>query len=131
MRTVKISHLSKSFNGQNVVNDISFEISKGEVFGLIGPNGAGKTTIIRMLLEKMGMLPYKDKKISELSKGMQQKIQVIAAIISDLEFIILDEPFNGLDPVNMKLVKDLIIELGTEGKTIHISTHMRCLYMNP
>jgi len=187
MRTVNVSHLSKSFNGQNVVNDISFDISKGEVFGLIGPNGAGKTTIIRMLLdiirpdsgeirilddrfseetkniigylpeerglykkltvietlvylgslkdrdsgqraimllEKMGMLSHKDKKISELSKGMQQKIQVIAAIINNPEFIILDEPFSGLDPVNMKLVKDLIIELGTEGKTILISTHM-------
>jgi ABC-2 type transport system ATP-binding protein len=77
-----------------------------------------------MFLEKMGMLPHKDKKISELSKGMQQKIQLIAALIHDPEFIILDEPYSGLDPVNMKLVKDLIIELGNEGKTILISTHM-------
>ncbi|MCX9084120.1 MAG: ATP-binding cassette domain-containing protein [Candidatus Methanoperedens sp.] len=186
-RSVEISHLSKSYNGQSVVNDISFTISKGEVFGLIGPNGAGKTTIIRMLLDiikpdsgqiqilnntlsgelknkigylpedrglykkltvmetllylgslknmrskdraskfldKMGMLPHKDKKISELSKGMQQKIQLIAALIHDPEFVILDEPFSGLDPVNMKLVKDLIIELGDQGKTILISTHM-------
>ena len=76
------------------------------------------------LLEKMGMLQHKDKKISELSKGMQQKIQIIAAIIHDPDFIILDEPFSGLDPVNMKLVKDLIMELGKEGKTILISTHM-------
>ena len=184
---VTVSHLSKSFNGQNVVRDISFDISKGEIFGLIGPNGSGKTTIIRMLLdfirpdsgeirilndmlsnetknrigylpeerglykkltvfetlmylgalkerdskerakmllEKMGMLSHKDKKISELSKGMQQKIQIIAAIIHDPEFVILDEPFSGLDPVNMKLVKELIIELGKEGKTILISTHM-------
>lgn len=186
-RSVEVSHLSKSYNGQSVVNDISFDISKGEVFGLIGPNGAGKTTIIRMLLDiirpdsgnirilndtltgelknkigylpeerglykkltvmetllylgslknmkskdrvsmfldKMGMFPHKDKKISELSKGMQQKIQLIAALIHDPEFIILDEPYSGLDPVNMKLVKDLIIELGNEGKTILISTHM-------
>ena len=76
------------------------------------------------LLEKMGMIEHKDKKISELSKGMQQKIQIIAAIIHDPDFIILDEPFSGLDPVNMKLVKDLIMELGKEGKTILISTHM-------
>jgi len=186
-RSVEVSHLSKSYNGQSVVKDISFDISKGEVFGLIGPNGAGKTTIIRMLLDiirpdsgeirilndtlsgelknkigylpeerglykkltvmetllylgalkdmkskeralmfldKMGMFPHKDKKISELSKGMQQKIQLIAALIHDPEFIILDEPYSGLDPVNMKLVKDLIIELGNEGKTILISTHM-------
>ncbi|MCZ7382910.1 MAG: ATP-binding cassette domain-containing protein [Candidatus Methanoperedens sp.] len=185
--TVEVSHISKSFNGQSVVKNISFDIAPGEVFGLIGPNGAGKTSIIRMLLdiikpdsgeirilntplsertkdrigylpeergmyrrltvmdtlvylgalknkhskeralellEKMEMISHKDKKISELSKGMAQKIQIIAAIIHDPEFVILDEPFSGLDPVNMKLVKDLILELGNEGKTILISTHM-------
>lgn len=185
--TVEVSQVSKSFNRQSVVKNISFDIAPGEVFGLIGPNGAGKTTIIRMLLdilkpdsgeirildsllsertkdrigylpeergmyrrltvmdtlvylgalknkhskeralellEKMEMISHKDKKISELSKGMAQKIQIIAAIIHDPEFIILDEPFSGLDPVNMKLVKDLILELGKEGKTILISTHM-------
>ncbi len=184
---VEVSHISKSFNGQSVVKNISFDIAPGEVFGLIGPNGAGKTSIIRMLLdiikpdsgeirildsllsertkdgigylpeergmyrrltvmdtlvylgalknkhskeralellEKMEMVSHKDKKISELSKGMAQKIQIIAAIIHDPEFVILDEPFSGLDPVNMKLVKDLILELGKEGKTILISTHM-------
>lgn len=185
--TVEVSNVSKSFNGQFVVRDISFDLAKGEVFGLIGPNGAGKTTIIRMLLdilrpdsggisilgsgltdeikdrigylpeerglyqrltvmdtltylgalknkqskrrtlellETMGMLSHKDKKIQELSKGMAQKIQIIAAISHDPEFIILDEPFSGLDPVNMKLVNDLILELGRKGKTILISTHM-------
>lgn len=76
------------------------------------------------LLDKMEMVSHKDRKISELSKGMAQKIQIIAAIIHDPEFVILDEPFSGLDPVNMKLVKDLILELGEEGKTILISTHM-------
>ena len=185
--TVEVSHISKSFNGQSVVKDISFNIAPDEVFGLIGPNGAGKTSIIRMLLdiikpdsgeikildsllsertkdrigylpeergmyrrltvmdtleylgalknkhskeralellEKMEMISHKDKKISELSKGMAQKIQIIAAIIHDPEFVILDEPFSGLDPVNMKLVKDLILKLGKEGKTVLISTHM-------
>ena len=186
-KTVEITKVSKLFNGQPVVNDISFEIAPGEIFGLIGPNGAGKTTIIRMLLdiirpdtgeikilgsrrpeetkdligylpeerglyrrltvmdsllylgalknyqskkkvvellERMEMLQHKDKKLSELSKGMQQKIQLIAAICHDPQLIILDEPFSGLDPVNMKLVKEMILELGKEGKTILISTHM-------
>lgn len=185
--TVEVSRVSKSYNGQFVVNDISFSILPGEIFGLIGPNGAGKTTIIRMLLdiirpdageirmldrklsedikdrigylpeerglyrkltvmdtlmylsalknrpnkeravkllEKMGMLSHKDKKISELSKGMQQKIQIVAAIIHDPDIIIFDEPFSGLDPVNMKLVQDMILDIKNEGKTILISTHM-------
>jgi ABC-2 type transport system ATP-binding protein len=185
--TVEVSRISKSFNGKFVVNDISFNILPGEIFGLIGPNGSGKTTIIRMLLdiirpdsgairmrdsklseemkdkigylpeerglyrkltvmdtlmylsalknktnkerteellEIMGMLSHKDKKISELSKGMQQKIQIIAAIIHDPDIIILDEPFSGLDPVNMKLVQDMMLDLKKEGKTILISTHM-------
>ncbi len=186
-KTVEITNVSKSFNGQTVVKDISLEIAQGEIFGLIGPNGAGKTTIIRMLLdiirpdsgeikilgsgqpeetkdiigylpeerglyrrltvmdsllylgalknyqskkrvlellERMEMQKHKDKKLSELSKGMQQKIQLIASICHDPQLIILDEPFSGLDPVNMKLVKEIIIELGNEGKTILISTHM-------
>jgi len=79
---------------------------------------------IMELLDRMSMLPNKDMKISELSKGMQQKIQLIAAISHDPEFIILDEPFSGLDPVNMKLINDMILELGKQGKTILISTHM-------
>ena len=186
MNSVEVSHISKSFDGQVVVSDLSFDIRAGEVFGLLGPNGAGKTTVIRMLLdiirpdsgrimvlnrssgevkdligylpeerglyrkltvmdtlmylgslknnqseeralellEKMGLLSYQDKKISELSKGMQQKIQIIAAIIHDPDLVILDEPFTGLDPVNMKLVQDLILELKSEGKTILISTHI-------
>jgi ABC-2 type transport system ATP-binding protein len=186
-KTVEFSNVSKSFNGQPVVSDISFDISPGEIFGLIGPNGAGKTTIIRMLLdiirpdsgniqilgsghsgeikdiigylpeerglyrrltvmdsllylgalknrqskkraaellERMEMYQHKDKKLSELSKGMQQKIQLIAAICHDPQLIILDEPFSGLDPMNMKLVKDMILELGNDGKTVLISTHM-------
>lgn len=76
------------------------------------------------LLGKMGLLSHKDKKISELSKGMQQKIQIITAIIHDPDLLIIDEPFSGLDPVNTKIVQDLILELKNEGKTILISTHM-------
>lgn len=76
------------------------------------------------LLEKMNMLSYKDMKIAELSKGLQQKVQIIAALIHDPQLVILDEPFTGLDPVNLKAVKDLILDLKKNGKTILISTHM-------
>ncbi len=74
-------------------------------------------------LEKMDLLDYKSKKVEELSKGMQQKIQFIITIINDPEIIILDEPFSGLDPINRDLFKDTILELNKEGKTIVYSTH--------
>ncbi|HLK54526.1 MAG TPA: DUF4162 domain-containing protein, partial [Candidatus Angelobacter sp.] len=63
------------------------------------------------------------KKVEELSKGMQQKIQFIAALIHDPDFIIMDEPFFGLDPVNATLLKDVMLDLKKQGKTILFSTH--------
>ena len=64
-----------------------------------------------------------DKKVEELSKGMQQKVQFIAAILHDPEFLILDEPFSGLDPANAVVLKDVLLELKKAGKTILFSTH--------
>lgn len=187
--TVVVSHLSKSFGPVHAVEDVSFEVHPGEIFGLLGPNGAGKTTTIRMILDifkpergdvsvlggaideakknRIGYLPeerglYKDlkleptliflatlkgmsdadarkkligwlkrldlydhrnKKIQELSKGMQQKAQVIATFLHDPELIVIDEPFAGLDPVNTRLVEDIIREQQAAGKTIIMSTH--------
>jgi ABC-2 type transport system ATP-binding protein len=63
------------------------------------------------------------KKVEELSKGMQQKIQFIAALLHDPDFIIMDEPFFGLDPVNATLLKDVMLDLKKQGKTILFSTH--------
>jgi len=76
------------------------------------------------LLQRTGMLPHQNKKIEELSKGMAQIIQFITTILHNPELVILDEPFYGLDPVNTKLIKDLIAELKKQGKTIILSTHM-------
>ncbi len=76
------------------------------------------------LLQRTGMLPHQDKKIEELSKGMAQIIQFIATILHNPELVILDEPFYGLDPVNTKLIKELIAELRGQGKSIILSTHM-------
>jgi len=186
-KILDVKNLTKSFDAKIVLNDLSFDLEKGEIFGLLGPNGAGKTTIIRIILdiiradhgeikifgeefdeslkERIGYLPeerglyqkitvleclryfaelknvkksedkidfwldkvglrdYKKKKIEELSKGMQQKIQLVAAFIHNPELLILDEPFSGLDPINTKLAKDILLDLKREGKTIILSTH--------
>ena len=75
------------------------------------------------LLERIDMLPHKNKKIEELSRGMGQFIQFLVTIIHDPQIIILDEPFAGLDPVNTELLKDLTFELRNQGKSIILSTH--------
>ncbi len=189
MDTIVVNHIAKSFGDTKAVQDVSFSVRPGEIFGLLGPNGSGKTTSIRMILDiyqpehgditilggpmtedklnHIGYLPeerglYQDvevarnlaylatlknmtkeeidqklpvwlerfdltehqkKKTKELSKGMQQKAQLIAALIHEPEIIIIDEPFSALDPVNTQLVKDLLIELRDQGKTIIMCTH--------
>ena len=189
MQTIELKNVRKSYDQFVAVNDLSFNIEQGGVFGLLGPNGAGKTSTIRMMigitvpdsgqinlfgkpferksLNKVGYLPeerglYKkmkiieqliflgelhgmsaadarqksldwgrrleidawlQKKVEELSKGMQQKIQFIAALLHDPDFIIMDEPFFGLDPVNAGILKDVMLDLKKEGRTILFSTH--------
>jgi ABC-2 type transport system ATP-binding protein len=189
MQTIELNQVRKSYDQFVAVNDLSFSIEQGGVFGLLGPNGAGKTSTIRMMigitapdsgtinlfgkpferssLNRVGYLPeerglYKkmkildqliflgelhgmgpaaartaalewakrleidawlQKKVEELSKGMQQKIQFIAALLHDPDFIIMDEPFFGLDPVNATLLKDVLLDLKKKGKTILFSTH--------
>ena len=187
---LEVAHVYKSFGGKQVVEDVSFVLKAGEVFGLVGPNGAGKSTTIRMLmdiikpdsgeitvfgqtlreetknrigylpeerglyqkmkvtdslvylarlksidtsvarerarelLKQVDMLPHKDKKISELSRGMGQIIQFLVTISHDPDLIILDEPFAGLDPVNRMLIKTKVLELKQRGKAILLSTHL-------
>jgi ABC-2 type transport system ATP-binding protein len=74
-------------------------------------------------LEKLKLSEWKKKKSMELSKGMQQKIQFITAVLHDPDLLILDEPFSGLDPVNVELLKEVVLELKAAGKTIIFSTH--------
>ncbi len=189
MSTIEIQHISKKFASTRAVDDVSFNVDSGEIFGLLGPNGAGKTTTIRMLLDIfkpdagkisifggpmdeqkkdwIGYLPeerglYQDialdrcliylaslkgvsktdaedrlntlldrfeladvrkKKLKELSKGMQQKAQLIATLMHQPKLIIIDEPFNALDPINTQMVKDLLVEEKERGATIIMSTH--------
>lgn len=74
-------------------------------------------------LTRLKLTEWKNKKSSELSKGMQQKAQFIAAIIHEPDLVMLDEPFSGLDPVNVDVLKEIILELKAAGKTIIFSTH--------
>lgn len=189
MAVLSIQNVVKQYAGHTAVNDVSFEVEEGSIFGLLGPNGAGKTSLIRIItritaadsgrillnghaledskIREVGYLPeerglYKkmmvgehllylaqlkglskaeavdqikywldkfdiktwwNKKIEELSKGMQQKVQFIATVLHRPSLIILDEPFTGLDPVNTNLIKSEINRLNQEGMSIIFSTH--------
>jgi len=186
---LKVESVSKNYGNLKAVDNLSFEVKNGEIFGLLGLNGAGKTTTFRMImgliddytgnislnghridysitdqigflteerslltkmsvieqikyygilkglkeeeienkldywLDRFGISEYKYKKIKELSKGNQQKIQFICAIIHEPKLLILDEPFSGLDPINVELFKNVILEYKKKGTSIIFSSH--------
>ena len=142
---LELKEITKSFTGKQVLKGISLSANSGTAFGILGRNGAGKTTTIRILimyfarlngmtakdaqktidfwLERLGMTEYKNKKLNTLSKGNQQKIQLITAIAHDPDIIILDEPFSGLDPVNAMLLEDVVKEEIADGKIVLFSSH--------
>ena len=86
-------------------------------------NGKNVASEVDRWLEKLDLSDWADKKVQTLSKGMSQKVQFIATVVSKPELMILDEPFSGLDPVNMDVLKDAILELQTQGTTVIFSTH--------
>jgi ABC-2 type transport system ATP-binding protein len=86
--------------------------------------GRDVVTSIERWLKRFELWDKRDAKVEELSKGNQQKVQLIGTLLHDPELIILDEPQSGLDPINMVLVRDLLRELKEEGRTILLSTHM-------
>lgn len=186
---VKVEHFRMQFGNETIIDDLSFDIKKGETFGLLGANGSGKTTIIRALLGiyqptagklliddreyavdsgiKLGYLPeerglYKkesvmtvmryfgqlkgmtksesetwsqnyllrvglaDKantRLDKLSGGQQQKIQLGVTIMNDPELLILDEPTKGFDPINRRLLMNIIEEHQQAGATVIFVTH--------
>ena len=205
--TLRVENVTKRFGDFTAVEDLSFDVRAGRVFGFIGPNGAGKTTTIRMIvgitapdegkiyfrdkrqetrdggeggsdssfilhpssfqnrigylpeerglykkmkiveqlryfaalkdvpraladkridrwLERMNLGEWKNKKTTDLSKGMQQKIQFISTVLHDPDLLILDEPFSGLDPVNVEFMIEVLAEFKTQQKTIIFSTHL-------
>ena len=89
--------------------------------------GVGQTTARRkaiVWLERLGLGDWGEKKVDDLSKGMQQKVQFISTLLHDPELVILDEPFAGLDPVNSQVMKDIVVDLSRGGTTILFSTHI-------
>lgn len=90
---------------------------------LKGMNTADAKKALRYWLERFEAIDWIKKEVGELSKGMQQKIQFIATIVHDPDIYIFDEPFSGLDPINSELLKQVILELKSNGKTIIFSTH--------
>src|SRR6266550_6610254 len=86
-------------------------------------SGAEAEQRIDAWLTRVKLSEWKNKRSMELSKGMQQKIQFLTAVLHDPDLLILDEPFSGLDPVNVKLLKEIVLELKAAGKTIIFSTH--------
>ena len=186
---LKLVNISKQYDGVRAVDQVSFAVQKGDIYGFLGPNGAGKTTTIRMImgiiqpdsgsieisdnnmenlgrqiigylpedrglyqkqklgeiivyfgllrglektaakakaaewLERFGLGDQQKRKVEELSKGNQQKVQFILSLVHDPTLLILDEPFTGLDPLNQLLLKEIIQEKREAGTTILFSTH--------
>jgi ABC-2 type transport system ATP-binding protein len=75
-------------------------------------------------LERLGLAEWTQKKVEDLSKGMQQKVQFAGTLLHDPDLVILDEPFSGLDPVNSQVMKDVVIDIAKRGKTVLFSTHI-------
>lgn len=186
---LELKNVTKYYGDFKAVDNLSFKVKDGEIFGLLGVNGAGKTTTFRMiinlldksdgtilldgkpidysitdkigflteerslllkltvleqaifygtlkgldkktiekrldvLLERFKISEYKNRKIKELSKGNQQKVQFITAILHEPKLLILDEPFSGLDPINVEEFMKMINELKDKGTSIIFSSH--------
>jgi ABC-2 type transport system ATP-binding protein len=92
----------------------------GEIRGLKGPKLVAD---IQRWLERVELTPWSKSKIEELSKGMQQKVQLIGTVLHQPDLLILDEPFSGLDPINQELFRDLLLDYRAQGKSVVLSTH--------
>ena len=92
----------------------------GELKGLSAPEAARRA---QQWCERLGLKEWTGKKVEELSKGMQQKAQFIGAVVHDPQFVVMDEPFSGLDPSSAMVLKDAFLELKNAGKTLLFSTH--------
>ncbi|UCC76825.1 MAG: ATP-binding cassette domain-containing protein [Anaerolineales bacterium] len=108
---------------RGLYQDISLERCLTYLGRLKGLSAAEAKRRVSEYLAQFDLTPHRAKKVKELSKGMQQKAQIINTILHDPELVIIDEPFSALDPVNTQMVKELIRDLRARGKTIIMSTH--------
>src|SRR5699024_5786927 len=142
---LKLNEISKKFGDFTAVHPLTLDIPESEIYGFLGGNGAGKTTTFRMILglidstsvsitwrgkkeiikwlEKFEVPHYLNKKVEELAKGNQQKIQFISSVLHKPKLLILDEPFSGLDPLNVEMLKKATYDLKKSGTTIIFSSH--------
>lgn len=185
-KVLEVSHLSKQYGKKTAVNNISFSIEKGQVFGLLGPNGSGKTTTLSSILtllspssgtikvfgsenltaalkqcgvllesasyypdlsavanlkiscsikgvsydkidaalERVGLTDDKNYKVKTFSLGMKQRLNVASALLNDPQFLVFDEPTNGLDPIGIAEMRQILLDLAKEGRTILIASHL-------
>ncbi len=93
----------------------------GEIKGLPGADARRRAL---SWIERLGLEQWADKPVEELSKGMQQKVQFIGTLLHEPELVVLDEPFSGLDPVNSRVMKDAVVEIARQGRTVLFSTHI-------
>jgi ABC-2 type transport system ATP-binding protein len=108
---------------RGLYQDVTLEVCLQYLATLKGMTPEQINAKLPAYLEQFELTEFRKKKVKELSKGMQQKAQLIATLIHDPQVIIIDEPFSSLDPVNTQLVKDLLKEQRAAGKTIMMSTH--------
>jgi len=132
----KISLMGK-LNSQELRDNVGYlpeerglykKMKVGELISFLaemkGVKPSASKNLIRLWMERFELIEWIDKKVEELSRGMQQKIQFISTVIHNPKLIILDEPFTGLDPVNTELIKDIMLEQKNSGATIIFSTHL-------
>ena len=124
---ITVKQLSKSYKDKTILDNVTFTIESGTVCGLLGVNGAGKSTLMKILF---GLLPKSSGEIQfdgvpegKQSLGMKQRLGIGMAILTDPQFLILDEPTNGLDPEGINELLDLIRSLKAKGMTILVSSH--------
>jgi|Deesub1362B_J571_1020462.scaffolds.fasta_scaffold00037_69 fluoroquinolone transport system ATP-binding protein len=187
MNVIEVKNVKKYYGDVRGVENLSFEVEEGEIYGFLGPNGAGKTTTVKILvkiikdysgdvkvfgknlrewgkeyyqkigvsfefpavyskltalenlkffasfykkhldpvdvLKMVGLDKEADQLVSGFSKGMKKKLDLARAFLPDPEILFLDEPLEGLDPESARKIKDLLLEMRENGKTIFLTTH--------